>query len=112
MYITLDSEIKNYKARVYGIIDAIGTLGGAFEIIFWIIMLFYGSIRKNLYLYSVVNSLSQDDESEVNQQQHNNDLRRSRRNQNTRKKESVSSRNMLYTKSRNTNGVKRDIVFK
>ena len=34
MYITLDSEIKNYKARVYGIIDAIGTLGGAFEIIF------------------------------------------------------------------------------
>ena len=75
-------------------------------------MLFYGSIRKNLYLYSVVNSLSQDDESEVNQQQHNNDLRRSRRNQNTRKKESVSSRNMLYTKSRNTNGVKRDIVFK
>ena len=51
--------MKDYKARVYGIIDAIGTLGGAFEIVSWIILLLYGSIRKNLYLFSTVNSLVQ-----------------------------------------------------
>ena len=56
----LDSEIKDYKARAYGIIDAIGTLGGTFEIAFWTIMLLYGSIRNNLYLFTVVNSLSED----------------------------------------------------
>ena len=59
--ILLDTEMKNYKARVYGIIDAIGTLGGAFEIISWIVLLLYGSIRQSLYLFSVVNSLIQND---------------------------------------------------
>ena len=57
--ILLDTEMKNYKGRVYGIIDAIGTLGGAFEIISWIVLLLYGSIRQNLYLFSVANSLTQ-----------------------------------------------------
>ena len=41
MTIMLDSEVKNYKARIYGIIDAIGTLGGTYGIVFWTIMLFY-----------------------------------------------------------------------
>ena len=59
--ILLDTEMKNYKARVYGIIDAIGTLGGVFEIISWIVLLLYGSIRQSLYLFSVVNSLIQND---------------------------------------------------
>ena len=33
--IMLDSEVKHYESRVYGVIDAIGTLGGIFEITFW-----------------------------------------------------------------------------
>ena len=47
LYLTLmlDSGIKHYSSKVYGIIDAIGTLGGVFEIIFWAIMLFYSNIR-------------------------------------------------------------------
>ena len=73
----LDSEVKVYQARIYGIIDAIGTLGGAFEIVFWVIMLFYGSIRKNLYLLSVMDVLSKSDENhdnerEANHEQHDN----------------------------------------
>ena len=63
----LDSEMKNYKASVYGIIDAIGTLGGTFEIVLWIIMLFYGSIRSNLYMFSTINSLSQSDTNQNNE---------------------------------------------
>ena len=79
MTIMLDSEVKNYKARIYGIIDAIGTLGGTYGIVFWTIMLFYGTIRKNLYLISIINSLYQGDynqENELwaNEEQHNNAL--------------------------------------
>ena len=39
-------------------IDALGTLGGVFEIIFWSIMLFYGSIRKNMLIFSIMNRLA------------------------------------------------------
>ena len=83
----LDSEVKNYKGRVYGIIDAIGTLGGAFEIILWIIILLYGSIRKNLYLFYTINSLVQsrhpqnNESSGKDEHDDNNMIARSRRNQ-------------------------------
>ena len=53
----LDAKLKHYKSITYGIIDGIGTLGGVFEILFWFLMLFYGSIRENMYLFSVINSL-------------------------------------------------------
>ena len=39
-------------------IDALGTLGGVFEIIFWSIMLVYGSIRKNMLIFSIMNRLA------------------------------------------------------
>ena len=55
----LDSKVKHYKSITYGIIDAIGTLGGVFEILFWVLMLLYGSIRENMYLFSVINTLTQ-----------------------------------------------------
>ena len=76
--ITLDAEVKDYKSRVYGFIDAIGTLGGAFEIISWIVLLLYGSIRKNLYYFSTLNSLTNEnphknDESEIDEQHLDND---------------------------------------
>ena len=75
----IDPEVKDYKSRVYGIVDAIGTLGDTYEIIFWIVMLFYGSIRKNLYQFSIVNSLIQNndhqkDESKVDEGNLNNDM--------------------------------------
>ena len=55
----LEGQMKHYKSSTYGIIDVIGTLGGVFEIIFWLLMLLYGSIQKNVYLFSVINSLIQ-----------------------------------------------------
>ena len=55
----LDSKVKHYKSITYGVIDAIGTLGGVFEILFWALMLFYASIRENMYLFSVINTLIQ-----------------------------------------------------
>ena len=55
--ITLDPEEKHHLAKIYGVIDAIGTLGGVHEIVLWCIMLMYGSLRKNVYLFSIINSL-------------------------------------------------------
>ena len=60
----LDSKVRHYKSITYGIIDAIGTLGGVFEILLWVLMLFYGSIRENMYLFSVINTLTQFNQNE------------------------------------------------
>ena len=35
----------------------IGTLGGVFEILLWLLMLFYGSIRNNMYIFHAINCL-------------------------------------------------------
>ena len=63
--IRLDSEAKHYVSSTYGIIDAIGTLGGVFEILYWFMMLFYSSLRENMYSFSVINSLNQTNQDEV-----------------------------------------------
>ena len=55
--IRLDSEEKHHSAVVYGIIDAIGTLGGVHDIVLWCVMFIYGSLRKNVYLFSIINCL-------------------------------------------------------
>ena len=65
--VRLDAKLKHYKSITYGIIDAIGTLGGVFEILFWILMLFFGSIRENMYLFSVINTLTQISQDENTQ---------------------------------------------
>ena len=55
--IMLDSEEKLHSAKIYGFIDAIGTLGGVHEIVLWCILLIYGSLRKNVYFFSIINRL-------------------------------------------------------
>ena len=57
LQVQLDPQVTHYKSTTYGIIDAIGTLGGTFEILFWLLMLLYSSTRDNVYLFSVINSL-------------------------------------------------------
>ena len=57
--VMLDAKVKHYKSITYGVIDAIGTLGGVFEILLWVLMLFYGSIRENMNLFYIINSLIQ-----------------------------------------------------
>ena len=56
--ISLDQKITHFRSTSYGIVDVIGTLGGAFGIISWLLMLFYGSIREGVYLFSVINHLN------------------------------------------------------
>ena len=60
----LDSKVKHYECKTYGMIDAIGTLGGVFEILYWLLILLYGSIRESMYLFSVINSLIQLNQNE------------------------------------------------
>ena len=74
--IMLGTEEKHFSAKIYGVIDAIGTLGGVHEIVLWCIMLFYGSLRKHVYLFSIINRLIQteqlqDTDFEDNNEQQN-----------------------------------------
>ena len=67
--IMLGPEEKHYSAKVYGVIDAIGTLGGVHEIVLWCVMLIYGSLRKNVYLFSIINRLIQTEQLQDNSEQ-------------------------------------------
>ena len=73
--ITLDSEEKHHSAKIYGIIDAIGTLGGVHEIVLWCIMLIYGSLRKNVYLFSIINHLIQTEQFQDINSEENNEIK-------------------------------------
>ena len=73
--IILDSEEKHHSAKVYGIIDAIGTLGGVHDIVLWCIMLIYGSLRKNVYLFSIINCLIQTEQLQDTANEDNNEQR-------------------------------------
>ena len=55
---TLDLESKHYKSSVYHFIEAIGTIGGIYELLFQAILVMYFSIRKNLYFYSFLAELN------------------------------------------------------
>ena len=55
--INLDSEVKHFQSKSYKFIDAVGTIGGIFEIMFWLTMLIYGCIRKNMAIYYIVNRI-------------------------------------------------------
>ena len=73
--VRLDSEEKHHSAKVYGIIDAIGTLGGVHDIVLWCIMLIYGSLRKNVYLFSIINCLIQSEQLQDTANEDNNEPR-------------------------------------
>ena len=62
--IRLDTKVKHYKSITYGIIDAIGTLGGVFEILVWVLMIFYSSLREKMYLFFVINTIIQANKDE------------------------------------------------
>ena len=73
--IMLDSEEKHHSAKIYGFIDAIGTLGGVHEILLWCIMLIYGSLRKNVCLFSIINRLIQTEQLQDTTNEENNERR-------------------------------------
>ena len=52
-----DRRIRHFRSIAYGIIDALGTFGGVFEILFWSLMFLFGSFRESVYLFSVINCL-------------------------------------------------------
>ena len=56
--LTLDTESKHYESKVNHFMDAIGTIGGIFEILLMMISLVYSKIRKNLYYQSIINELN------------------------------------------------------
>ena len=51
-------EGKHYEGSVYHIINAVGTVGGIFELVSNGIMILYFLIHKDLYMHSILNSLS------------------------------------------------------
>ena len=55
---TLSLESKHYKSSVYHFLEAIGTIGGIYELLFQGILIMYISIRKSLYFYSFLAELN------------------------------------------------------
>ena len=58
MKLDFQSEGKHYEGSVYHIIDVIGTVGGIFELVSNAIMIVYLFIHKDLYMHSILTTLS------------------------------------------------------
>ena len=55
--ILLDSESKRHESDVNHLLDVIGTIGGSFELIHYIILTIYITLRKNLYFYAIIKNI-------------------------------------------------------
>ena len=53
----LDLDSKHLESEVNHILDVIGTIGGSFELIHYILLTIYITLRKNLYFYTIIKSI-------------------------------------------------------
>ena len=53
----LDLDSKHLESEVNHILDVIGTIGGSFELIHYIILTVYIALRKNLYFYAIIKNI-------------------------------------------------------
>ena len=53
----LDSESIHVEGQVNHILDMIGTIGGAFELIHYTIFIVYFSLRNNLYFHTILSKI-------------------------------------------------------
>ena len=56
-YFRLGSESKMYKSRVFKFLDALGTIGGVYELSFGILSIIFAIFNRKLYFYHMVNQL-------------------------------------------------------
>ena len=82
--LTLDTESKHYESKVNHFMDAIGTIGGIFEILLMMITLLYSKIRKNLYYQSIINELNRQKQKDDQNSIKINESRHQARNMNFR----------------------------
>ena len=82
IYIALDSESKHLESNVHNILDIIGTIGGSFELVHYIIFIIYCTFRQNLYFYSMIKGIGDFKKSQdkVDIKKHKSQLDTSRRN--------------------------------
>ena len=55
--LSLDTESKHFESTVNQIMDSIGEIGGIFELMFGVLTMIYGKIRKSLYYHSIIDEL-------------------------------------------------------
>ena len=53
----LSSNSKIYKSQVYQFLDALGTIGGVFELCFGFLFLIYSFVSRKLYYFHMINGL-------------------------------------------------------
>ena len=58
IYISLDSESIHLQSSVHHILEVLGTIGGSFELVHYIIFIIYSTFRKNLYFHSMIKGIS------------------------------------------------------
>ena len=58
IYVVLDSKSSHLESSTNSILDIIGTIGGSFELIHYIILTMFLSLRKNLYFHTMINRVN------------------------------------------------------
>ena len=53
----LSSNSQIYKSQVYQFLDALGTIGGVFELSFGVLFLLYSIVSRKLYYFHMINGL-------------------------------------------------------
>ena len=61
----LSSGSKIYKSQVYQFFDALGTIGGVFELFFGILFFIFSFVSRNLYFFHMVNNLKQVENQDI-----------------------------------------------
>ena len=82
VFIVLDSKSNHIESSTNSIFDIIGTIGGSFELIHYVIFTMYFSLRNNLYLHTMINRVNsyKSSQKEPDIKMHNNWDKRSRTN--------------------------------
>ena len=55
--ILFDSESRHIESKVNHLLDVIGTIGGSFELIHFVLLTIYVTLRNNLYFYTIINKI-------------------------------------------------------
>ena len=74
IYVVLDSKSSHLESSTNSILDIIGTIGGSFELIHYVILTMFLSLRKNLYFHTMINRVNiyQSNQNKLDMSMHKN----------------------------------------
>ena len=109
-FFLLSSESKIFTSRTYKFLDALGTIGGVYELLFSILYLVFGFVSRKLYFYYMVNRLKGFESRYKNEHQGAGQSRADRNSQNMNRSlryaENVQNENVYSSIVRSINNIR------